>query len=86
MIDLIGFSDLEMARIQAAAGLLPESRRGQFLRSVGNRLASLPYPASIADIETAITFVLSGYGIARGRAAVLTTREQIHAGKISMRY
>jgi hypothetical protein len=65
----VGFSDLEMKRIRAAAGMLPESKRGQFLRSVGNRLADLPYQASVADIESAITFVLSGYGIAGGRSA-----------------
>jgi hypothetical protein len=71
MIDteVLGFSDLEMERIQAAAGLLPESQRASFLRSVGNRLASLPYQASIADVEIAIRFVLNAYGIAGGRRA-----------------
>ena len=65
----VSISDLEMKRIRAAAGMLPESKRGQFLRSVGNRLADLPYQASVADIETAIAFVLSGHGVAGGRSA-----------------
>jgi hypothetical protein len=81
VVNVIGFSDLELERIQAAAGLLPESHRGQFLRSVGNRLASLPRQASLADVESAIRFVLNAYGIAGGRRASFTHREQIHVGK-----
>jgi hypothetical protein len=64
----ISFSDVELDRIRDAAPLLPVERRNQFLRNVANRLGDLQAP-TYADIELAITSVLSAHGIAVSRRA-----------------
>jgi hypothetical protein len=69
----LSFSDQEMDRITAAAALLPASRRDTFLRSVAGRVAGLPC-VGMAEIESAIAFVLNNYGIGGGNQAFKQAR------------
>ena len=53
--------------------MLPINARDNFLRSIGNWLADLPYPPSDADVQTAIDFVLFCRGVAVGVQAFTNT-------------
>jgi hypothetical protein len=62
-------SDEELDRLMAAASMLPQQQRDSFVRSVAGRVAGLPC-VSMAEIESAIAFVLNSYGVAPGNNAV----------------
>ena len=57
------FTDEMLDRITAAAALLPADSRSSFARSVANRLGGLPYQPGMAELETAIGFVLNTRGV-----------------------
>jgi hypothetical protein len=62
-------SDEQLDRVMAAAALLPIGRRDIFLRSVAGRVAGLP-SIGLAEIESAINFVLNSYGVVAGSNAI----------------
>jgi hypothetical protein len=66
---MFSLSDEQLDRVMAAAAMLPASRRDSFIRSVAGRVAGLPC-VGMAEIETAIRFVLNSYGVAPGNNAV----------------
>jgi hypothetical protein len=66
---MFSLSDEQLDRVIAAAAMLPASRRDMFLRSVAGRVAGLPC-VGMAEIETAIAFVLNSYGVAPGTSAI----------------
>jgi hypothetical protein len=78
---MFSLSDEEMDRLTAAASMLPVSSRSAFLKSVAGRVAGIPN-AGMAEIESAIQFVLNNYGVAGGVDAF--TRKKQHAkGKLN---
>ena len=60
------FTDDQITQLKMVASMLPLNARNNFLRSISNRLADLPYPPSNADVQAAIDFVLSCRGVAGG--------------------
>lgn len=66
----LAFTDEMMDRLASAAALLPPNARGDFMRSVANRVGDLPYEAGLPEIEQAIAFVLNCRGISIGRATI----------------
>jgi hypothetical protein len=64
----LALSDEMLDRVMAAAALLPVTSRDAFLKSVAGRVAGVPC-LGIAEIESAIAFVLNNYGIAGGHQA-----------------
>jgi hypothetical protein len=69
MITPFSLSDEQLDRVMGAAATLPASRRDIFLRSVAGRVAGLPC-IGVAEIESAITFVLNSYGVCPGNNAI----------------
>jgi hypothetical protein len=67
---MLSFDDTQLDRLYAAAELVPQPRRDNFLKSVANILGGLHHDPSTADVEHAIAFVLNGYGIIGGRSFV----------------
>jgi hypothetical protein len=67
----VSFTDQQMQQLRAAAAMLPSHLRDNFLRTISNRLADLPYRPINADLQSAITFALSNYGVAAGHSAFL---------------
>jgi hypothetical protein len=65
---MFSLSDEELDRLMDAASMLPTHHRDSFVRSVAGRVADIPN-FGIAEIECAIQFVLSHYGIAGGADA-----------------
>jgi hypothetical protein len=61
----LSLSDEQLDRVMAAAAMLPVSSRDAFLRSVAGRVAGVPN-VGIAEVETAIAFVLNSYGVGGG--------------------
>jgi hypothetical protein len=57
----VTLTDQQVELIRAAAALVPTPARGQFLRSISNRLNDLP--VTDRDVHDAITLVLSCRGI-----------------------
>jgi hypothetical protein len=73
----LALTDEQMDRLLAAASMLPISSRDAFLKSVAGRVAGVPC-LGMAEIESAIAFVLNNYGIAGGhRAFVNKNRKEI---------
>jgi hypothetical protein len=72
----------QQAKLTCAANLVPATARATFMRSVLGRLALQP---TDQDLDTAICFVLSAYGIAVRRSALkllyLRELENAAAGK-----
>jgi hypothetical protein len=68
----------QMDRLMRAASMLPASRRDLFVRSVAGRVAGLPC-VGMAEIETAITFVLNSYGVAPGNSAIARNKYSHYA-------
>jgi hypothetical protein len=66
---MFSLSDEELDRVMEAAALLPTHQRDAFLRSVAGRVAGSP-DVGMAEIESAITFVLNSYGVAPGNNAI----------------
>jgi hypothetical protein len=62
----LSFTDDQITQLKMVASMLPINARDNFLRSIGNRMADLPYPPSNADVQAAIDFVLSCRGVAGG--------------------
>ena len=62
---LFSLDDQQLERLMAAASMLPPHHRGRFVRSVAGRVAGMPH-VGLAEIETAIQFVLNNYGILGG--------------------
>jgi hypothetical protein len=63
-------SDEQLNRVLGAAALLPDSRRDVFIMSVAGRVAGLRDMGEVvgmAEISSAIRFVLNSYGIAPGK-------------------
>jgi hypothetical protein len=65
----LAFHDEMLDRLTNAAALLPSNARDGFMRSVANRISDPPYPAGIAELETAIRFVLGTRGVTGGYGA-----------------
>jgi hypothetical protein len=65
---MFSLSDEMLDRLMAAASMLPVSRRDAFLKSVAGRVCGVPC-AGMAEIESAIAFVLNTYGVAGGNQA-----------------
>jgi hypothetical protein len=57
----------QQKKLAAAANLVPVTARDCFMRSVMGRLGQQPMDA---DVDTAICFVLSAYGVAVTRSAL----------------
>jgi hypothetical protein len=74
------FTDDQITQLKMVASMLPINARNNFLRSIGNRLADLPYPASNADVQAAIDFVLSRRGVAGGAEAFSNTNKSVDKG------
>lgn len=68
----LALDDEMLDRLTDAAALLPAAQRGHFMRSVANRINHLPEPG-IADLETAIQFVLNTRGVSAPRRAFFTS-------------
>jgi hypothetical protein len=62
----LSFTDAQITQLKLVASMLPLNARDNFLRSIGNRLADLPYRPNDADVQAAIDFVLSCRGVAGG--------------------
>jgi hypothetical protein len=69
MLSPFSLSDEELDRVMGAAAMLPVSQRDMFLRSVAGRVAGQPC-VGMAEIESAIRFVLNSYGVAPGNNAI----------------
>jgi hypothetical protein len=67
-----------MDRLMGAAAMLPASRRDSFVRSVAGRVAGLPC-VGMAEIESAITFVLNSYGVAPRNSAIARNKYSHYA-------
>jgi hypothetical protein len=64
-------SDEQLNRVLGAAALLPDSRRDVFIMSVAGRVAGLRdmgVVIGMAEISSAIRFVLNNYGVAPGKS------------------
>ena len=70
----LALSDEMLDRVMAAASLLPISSRDAFLKSVAGRVAGVPN-VGMAEIESAIRFVLNLYGIGGGNQAFVRPKE-----------
>jgi hypothetical protein len=75
---MFSLSDEQLDRVIAAAAMLPASRRDMFLRSVAGRVAGLPC-VGMAEIESAISFVLNTYGIGGGPRAFTRPKQKGYA-------
>jgi hypothetical protein len=75
---MFSLDDEQLDRVMDAAAMLPASRRDMFLRSVAGRVAGLP-GVGMAEIESAITFVLNSYGVAPGNSAIARTKYSHYA-------
>ena len=64
---MFSLSDEELDRVTVAAAMLPTRQRDSFVRSVAGRLAGLSN-VGMAEIESAIEFVLNSYGVVGGLA------------------
>jgi hypothetical protein len=67
----LSFTDAQISQLKMVASMLPINARDNFLRSIGNRLADLPYRPRDADM---IYFVLSCRGVAGGVQAFTTNK------------
>lgn len=65
----LALTDQMLEKVMAAAFMLSISSRDAFLKSVAGRVAGLPC-IGMAEIETAIRFVLNNYGVAPGNSAI----------------
>ena len=63
------FTEEQLDRVMDAAAMLPANARDNFVRSVGNRVADMPYTVGMAEIEVAIKFVLGTREVTGGFAA-----------------
>lgn len=64
----LSLSDEMLDRVMSAASMLPVSSRDAFLKSVAGRVVGIPC-VGIAEIESAIQFVLNSYGVIGGNEA-----------------
>ena len=62
---LFSLSDEELDRLMDAASMLPQHYRDAFMRSVAGRCVDIPN-FGLAEIETAIQYVLGHYGVTGG--------------------
>jgi len=80
---MIGFTSQQLERLQDAASLLPEHRRHEFIRSVGNRIIAthdrLIAPTDV-EVENAVVLVLSLNGISAPRRKLKLRQHQQHPG------
>ena len=65
----IAFTDEMLDHLTSAAALLPANSRDNFMRSVANRLNDLGYSPGIAELEQAVSFVLSCRGVSTPRTS-----------------
>lgn len=70
---MFSLSDVELDRVMDAASMLPVHQRDSFVRSVAGRVAGIPH-FGLAEIESAISFVLNCRGIGGGHDAFTRNR------------
>jgi hypothetical protein len=71
----LSLSDTQLSLVQQAATLLSPGRRDGFLRSIANRLCTLPHPTD-HDVQDAVNVVLGRHGIAGGTQAFTNQKQR----------